>query len=100
MDNIISMNTIFIKQKTPIEIGNLIAKRIRVIRKRKKLSQEKLSEKSGVSFGSVKRFERSGEISLFSLIKLAIALNCEEELVGLFENPPPASIQEIIDGEN
>ncbi|MCI9359622.1 MAG: helix-turn-helix domain-containing protein [Hungatella sp.] len=35
----------------------MIAGRIRQIRKRRKLSQKKLSEKSGVSLGSVKRFE-------------------------------------------
>jgi transcriptional regulator with XRE-family HTH domain len=89
-----------LSQKTPQEIGTLIAQRLRDIRKKKKLSQQKLSEKSGVSFGSVKRFEGTGEISLIALTKIAIALNCEDELIGLFENPPPESIQEIIDGQN
>lgn len=87
-------------QKTPKEIDKLIAARIRDIRKRKKLSQEKLSEKSGVSLGSVKRFENTGEISLGSLTKLAIALNCEDELERLFEEIPFESIQEVIDGQN
>ena len=61
------MNIEFLTQKTHLEIGILIARRIRSIRKRQKLSQERLSEKSGVSLGSLKRFERSGEISLLSL---------------------------------
>lgn len=94
------MNAEFFNQKTPKEIDNLIAQNIRSIRKRQKLSQEKLSEKSGVSLGSVKRFERSGEISLSSLTKIAIALKCEDELINLFEDLPFESIQEVIDGQN
>lgn len=93
------MNTFNFIKKTPKEINKLIAARIRDIRKRKKISQEKLSEKSGVSLGSVKRFEGSGEISLISLTKIAIALNCENELEKLFENVPFESIQEVIDGQ-
>lgn len=94
------MNTFNFNKKTPKEIDKLIAQRIRNIRKRKKLSQEKLGEKAGVSLGSVKRFESSGEISLISLTKLAIALNCENELEILFEDIPFESIQEVIDEQN
>lgn len=100
LDNILYMNTFNFNKRTPKEINQLIAARIRDIRKRKKLSQEKLSEKSGVSLGSVKRFEGSGEISLISLTKLAIALNCENELEGLFEDIPFESIQEVIDEQS
>ena len=94
------MNINFLTQKTPQEINTSIAARIRSIRKRQKLSQEKLSEKSGVSVGSVKRFERSGEISLISLTKIAIALNSEDELANLFAEQPILSIQEVIDEQN
>lgn len=94
------MNINFLNQKTPHEIDTMIAQRIRDIRKRQKLSQERLSEKSGVSLGSVKRFERSGEISLISLTKIAIALNCEDELINLFMNQPFLSIQEVIDEQD
>lgn len=82
--------------KTPGEIDQQIAARIRDIRKRRKISQKKLSEKSGVSLGSVKRFEQSGEISLLSLTKIAIALELEGELEQLFETVPYRSIEEII----
>lgn len=68
------MNTFNFNKRSPIEINKLIAARVRDIRKRKKISQEKLSEKSGVSLGSVKRFEGSGEISLISLTKIAIVV--------------------------
>ena len=90
----------FLIHSSPLETGRGIASRLREIRKRKKLSQQKLSEKSGVSLGSLKRFEQSGEISLISLIKLASALDVQGELDQLFCDIPPASIEEIIRGEN
>ena len=82
-------------EATPIEINQEIAVRIRAIRKRRKISQVKLSEKSGVSLGSVKRFESTGEISLLSLTKIAMALNIEQELKQLFSNVPYMSLEEI-----
>ncbi len=94
------MNNIFLTQKTPSEINKLIADRIVAIRKRRKLSQNKLSEKSGVSLGSVKRFEQSGEISLISLTKIAIALEIHQELEELFAEIPYMSIEEIINEQN
>jgi len=93
------MNEYYLNQKTPKEINVLIASRIRTIRKRRKLSQVKLSEKSGVSLGSVKRFETSGEISLISLTKLAMALDIESCIEALFEEVPFESIQEVINGQ-
>lgn len=53
-----------------------------------------------MSLGSVKRFERSGEISFLSLIKIAAALELNEELEHLFEDVPPMSIEEIIRGQD
>jgi len=91
------MNTFDFMKKTPSEINMLIAKRIRIIRKRRKISQIRLGEKSGVSLGSVKRFEQSGEISLISLTKIAIALEINRELEHLFEDVPPRSIKELLD---
>lgn len=90
------MNEFIFQTKTPGEIGKLIAERIRNIRRRRKISQKKLSEKSGVSLGSVKRFEQSGEISLFSLTKIAIALEIDGELQDLFKEVPFLSLEEIM----
>jgi transcriptional regulator with XRE-family HTH domain len=85
------------EEVTPQEINKRIAERVRLVRKRRKLSQERLSEKSGVSLGSVKRFERSGEISLISLTKIAIALDLEQGLKDLFKDVPLLSLEEIDD---
>ena len=67
-------------QKTWTEINNDIAQKIVRLRKRKKITQKQLAARSGVSLGSLKRFEQSGEISLQSLTKIAIALDVENEL--------------------
>ena len=94
-DNILAMEMFEFLEVTPDEINKGIAARICAVRKRRKISQVKLSEKSGVSLGSVKRFERTGEISLLSLTKIAIALNIEQELKQLFRNVPYMSLEEI-----
>ena len=52
---------------------------------------------SGVSYGSVKRFEATGKISLSSLTKLAMALDMADELRELFTQVPYRNIQEVID---
>ena len=83
-------------QKTWTEINLEIAKRMVLLRKRKKISQKKLAAKSGVSLGSLKRFEQTGEISLQSFTKLAIALEVERELETLFSEVPFGSIEEIL----
>jgi len=84
--------------KTPGELGQMLAANVRKRRKARKLSIKRLSELSGVSFGSMKRFESTGEISLTSLLKIAIVLDCAEAFKLLFADTAPRSIQEIIDG--
>ena len=86
-------------QKTSTEINIEIAKRMVLLRKRKKLTQKELSAKADVSLGSLKRFEQSGEISLQSFTKLAIALEVEGELENLFSEVPFDSIEEVLNGQ-
>ena len=82
--------------ETAEELDQKLAKRIRNIRRRRSISQEKLAEMSGVSYGSIKRFETSGQISLISLTKIAIALDLADELRNLFTQAPYKDIQEVI----
>lgn len=83
--------------KSPMDINLELAKRVQKKRKANKLTQKQLSQKSGVSLGSVKRFERIGEISLSSLIKIAFVLDCEDDFQHLFARKEYSSIQEVID---
>lgn len=82
--------------ETPEEINLALAKRLSRIRKRRNLSQVQLSEKSNVSYGSIKRFETSGQISLLSLTRLCVALNCVEEIRNLFTQVEYGSIEEVL----
>ena len=82
--------------ETPEEINLDLAGRIAGIRKRRGISQERLGEMSGVSYGSIKRFERTGQISLLSLTRLAVALNCEDEIRNLFTDVAYRNIEEVL----
>lgn len=74
-----------IQPSTP-EYLKQIAEREKQLRKQLKLSQQELAERSGVSFGSLKRFETTGQVSLESLIKLAQVLDVADGFSQLF--PP------------
>lgn len=57
-------------EPTPLEVSKGLAERHRILRKQLKMSQEEMAERSGVSLGTLKRFENTGKISLESLLKL------------------------------
>jgi len=65
--------------KTPNDIENEIKTKFKQKRKYLKLSQKELSIKSGVSLGSLKRFEQTGKISFSSLLQLAVVLECLDD---------------------
>ena len=82
--------------ETAEELDQKLAQRVRNIRKRRSISQEKLASMSGVSYGSIKRFEMTGKISLLSLTKIAMALDIADERRDIFTNVPYKDIQEVI----
>ena len=82
--------------KTTDEIIKDLALRFKKIRKVKKITQEELSKMSNVSYGTIKRFERNGEISLSSLTKLCVALDLTDEIENLFVKKVFNSIDEVI----
>ena len=82
--------------ETAEELDLKLAQRVRNIRKRRAISQEKLAAMSGVSYGSVKRFESTGQISLLSLTKVAMALDIADELRNIFSQVPYRDIKEVI----
>ena len=83
-----------------MSIRNDIMDRARNRRKSLKFSQVGLAQRSGVSFGSIKRFEKTGEISLTSLIKIAIVLESEEDFNNLFSRKSYQSLEEVINEAN
>lgn len=82
--------------ETAEELDKNLALRVRKIRKCRKISQQKLADLSGVSYGSIKRFETSGQISLLALTKIAMALDMADELRNIFSQVPYRNIQEVI----
>ena len=82
--------------ETAKELDLKLAQRVRNIRNRRSISQEKMASMSGVSYGSVKRFESTGQISLLSLTKIAMALDIADELRNIFSQVPYRDIKEVI----
>jgi len=70
--------------ETPYEMALNTAKIFRELRKRKNITIKTVSEKSGVPYSTVRRFERLGEISFVSLVKLVSAIGEDAEITGLF----------------
>ena len=82
--------------ETVEELDQKIADRVRKIRKRRSISQVQLADMSHVSYGSIKRFENTGQISLISLTKIANALGIADELRNLFTEVPYRDIEEVL----
>ena len=92
------MSDFLFNPKTPNDIAKELVEKIKQYRKKLKISQAQLASKSGVSLGSIKRFESKYEISLNSFIKILIALNLEQDLENLFTQKNYNSIDEVING--
>ncbi|MBK3517379.1 helix-turn-helix domain-containing protein [Carboxylicivirga marina] len=69
---------------TPDSVSKELASRHKALRKQLKLTQTDLADRAGVSLGSLKRFETSGQISLESLLKLANLLNRLSDFDSIF----------------
>jgi transcriptional regulator with XRE-family HTH domain len=65
--------------KTPQTVLKNTALKVRELRRQSKYSQAELADRSGVSLGSLKRFEATGLISLESFLKLIHLLDRLEE---------------------
>lgn len=74
---------------TPLEMQQKLAEKMRTKRLALNLSQQTLSKKSGVSYGVLKKFEQTGQISLESLLKLALALGSLRDFDTLFAPDKP-----------
>jgi transcriptional regulator with XRE-family HTH domain len=70
--------------KTPTEVMQELVSKHKQLRKKNNISQLELAKKSGVSFGSIKRFETTGQISLESLLKLAYFFDRLDDFTPVF----------------
>lgn len=77
---------------TPYEMMKKIAENAKATRLTFNLSQKTLSEQSGVSYGVIKKFEQTGQISLESLLKISLVLDSIDHFNVLFEPNKPEKI--------
>lgn len=96
-NNILISN--LIEDFNPKALARGIAKRLRTRRLELNLTQAALAKRSGVSLGSLQRFENQAEISLKSLLNLAVALNATTEFKQLFSIANYQHIDEIISNQ-
>lgn len=80
----------------PGQVMQEVAAREKALRKARHLTQQQLAQKAGVSLGSLRRFEQTGQVSFESLVAISFALRCDSELDGLFAKPAYSSIEEVI----
>ena len=95
-DNILSENKFQVDDYNPVAIAKTISKQFKDRRLEQNVTQEALAQKSGVSLGSIKRFETKAEISLKNLLMLAVVLNTTSEFFELFSKKQYNSIAEIV----
>ena len=70
---------------TPNKVLKDVALKLRILRKNAKMSQTELAQRSGVSLGSLKRFESSGSISFEALLKLSNILGRLKDFDNILE---------------
>lgn len=70
--------------KQPNDVKLELAEKIKVLRKKAGYTQQELAKRTQVSYGSIKRFEQTGEISLIHLLEIARILDVLEDFDLLF----------------
>lgn len=86
-----------IQFSSPQAVARDLAKRAQAKRLVLNLSQRSLSARSGVSFGTLKKFEQTGKISLESLLKIAAVLGCLEDVTAIFKSSPLENLPTLDD---
>lgn len=83
--------------KTAQEIQGEIAGRFKTRRIAMNFTQRELAERSGVTWSSLKRFEREGLIALKSLLDLALVLDCLDDFDKLAVDSRPNPAEQSLD---
>lgn len=84
----------FVNILTQQSVVSGIVERAKKKRKQMKISQKQLSQKSGVAYASIRRFESTGDISLASLLKIAQALNALKDFENIFKGQAITSLKD------
>ena len=95
MGNILDDNEFLLDDFNPKAIAEKISENFKKKRLQLNITQKELAQKSGVSLGSVKRFETKSEISLKHLLMLALVVDSSNEFLNLFTKTTYKNIEEI-----
>jgi transcriptional regulator with XRE-family HTH domain len=79
------------------EVQTGIAGRFKARRLAMNLPQRELAARSGVTWSSLKRFEREGLIALDSLLNLALVLDCLDDFDKLAVKSQPIAASQSLD---
>lgn len=90
-------NILSIEIRTPQDVLLEIAGRFKARRLAMNLSQEGLAKRSGVSWGSLKRFEHTGLIAVDSLLRIALVLDCLGDFDRLASDTSPLNTVKTLD---
>jgi transcriptional regulator with XRE-family HTH domain len=80
---------------SPPQIVMLIARQARARRLDRGWTQAELVARSTVALHTLKKFERTGQISLPRVVRLAIVLGASREMERLFSEKVPASLDAL-----
>ena len=81
--------------KTPLDVLRNMALKVKTLRKEASLTQPELSKKSGISIGSLRRFEQTGQISLASLLKILNVLGRLSDMEAILKSNKEKNIEDL-----
>lgn len=85
---------------TVINICKSVATKVKSRRLEINLTQIGLAARAGVNIETYRKFERTGEISLQNLIKLAFALDTTTDFIALFAQRQYQSLDDLLGSES
>lgn len=80
----------------PEDIAANLGKRAEALRLSHNLSRTTLSKQSGVAEATLRKFERTGKISLVSMLQLADALGCMDAFLAMFPNKAATTLDDFL----
>jgi transcriptional regulator with XRE-family HTH domain len=85
------------KLTSPSEIIARSAARMKRRRIDSNFTQRELAARSGVPYGTLRAFEETGKASFETVVKIAFALEAEDEFEALFPARVPKTMDDVID---
>ena len=81
---------------TPADVMLQTAQCAKALRLEQNITQQELADKAGIAVGTVKRFEKTGEVQFNHLLRIALVLGRLDDFKTLFAaDDVPASLYEF-----